>query len=716
MLSLPFFFLSVTALQCAAEDMVIHSANDLIEFSNAVNSGETSFFGATVLLGSDIDFSEGLSELFSPIGNYSGSHFDGTFDGQGHTISNLAMEPPLQFFGLFGFLGGSIRNVVIDSSCSFTIPGLFFNTAYAGSLIGYLSSSDQPCTIENNVNMADITLTEYVEGYFYLGGIAGFADSSGYESSFKNCANYGSIIFSASSPLPVIGGIIGHAYTTSSSNNIYIQNCLNHGSILYYDTPTYEAKIGGIIGYGKGSLNNCVFSGSISSGYSSDKIGSLIGESSGSTIAHSFWTKEGYDICGSGGLSADSDCSFAPLSISLVDDLNEYSTSYSWNSWLLNEDEKSVVFRINNRDGFIAGYKIIILTSLADSSERTFSGWFNDDLLTSSFTDSEVSSDTVLYGMFCGSSYTVGLDVNGGNVSSIPHSHPMAIECNGVYGTLPTPARTEHKFTGWSTEREGGTMVESGSEVISKSDHSLYAQWSLNNYSLTFDFDNGTDPEVRIIGFNTTIEYPKEVSKEGYSFNGWDSVISEMPAHNLTITGLWTPNNYTVKFDVNGGSELSVNEMTVTFNETYGALPEPNRSGFVFIEWTTEKNKSVTNETIVSVTHNHTLYAHWEEIHTSQVEIVFGTKDLSEEDIKEIINKYTDEVFTISKYENSRESGETKIIVSFIDPESAVKFVNKLKVSSGYTQGLVRKIDFVEEGSNSLSMIWCPGLILNMLF
>ena len=98
----------------------ISSASDLIQFSKNVSSG-TSYFGTTVFLDADIDFSGGLSEQFEPIGkisSYSNNYyFQGTFDGQGHTISDLAMNSSSQYVGLFGYSkGATIRNVVLDSS------------------------------------------------------------------------------------------------------------------------------------------------------------------------------------------------------------------------------------------------------------------------------------------------------------------------------------------------------------------------------------------------------------------------------------------------------------------------------------------------------------------------------------------------------------------------------------------------------------------------
>ena len=98
----------------------IKNAEDLIQFSKNVSSG-TNYSGTTVFLDADINLSDGLSEQFGPIGTDSNHNFQGTFDGQGHTISNLAMNSSsLQHVGLLGHSKGTttIRNVVLDSSCS----------------------------------------------------------------------------------------------------------------------------------------------------------------------------------------------------------------------------------------------------------------------------------------------------------------------------------------------------------------------------------------------------------------------------------------------------------------------------------------------------------------------------------------------------------------------------------------------------------------------
>lgn len=52
-------------------------------------------------------------------------------------------------------------------------------------------------------------------------------------------------------------------------------------------------------------------------------------------------------------------------------------------------------------------------------------------------------------------------------------------------------------------------------------------------------FGNGADPDVRAFGFNTTVEYPEDPERKGYDFEGWNSTVDLMPAHDLAIGALW---------------------------------------------------------------------------------------------------------------------------------------------------------------------------------
>ena len=60
-------------------------------------------------------------------------------------------------------------------------------------------------------------------------------------------------------------------------------------------------------------------------------------------------------------------------------------------------------------------------------------------------------------------------------------------------------------------------------------DTTVVAQWTVNNYTLTFDFGNGTSTST-ILTFNETINYPKNLTREGYTFSGWEPRPEKIPA------------------------------------------------------------------------------------------------------------------------------------------------------------------------------------------
>lgn len=81
-----------------------------------------------------------------------------------------------------------------------------------------------------------------------------------------------------------------------------------------------------------------------------------------------------------------------------------------------------------------------------------------------------------------------------------------------------------------------------------------------------------------------------------------------------TKTAIPTP---TVTFDVNGGDALDPNTKNVTYRDTYGELPTPSKDGYHFDGWFTalDGGTQVTSETKVTNSSDHTLYAHWTQIH-----------------------------------------------------------------------------------------------------
>ena len=217
--------------------------------------------------------------------------------------------------------------------------------------------------------------------------------------------------------------------------------------------------LGGIIGVawsGTNNIENCVSGGKITSSKVSNIIGSIVGyiESSSSTIIkHCYWTSDvGWDnIFGIGNSTIDNETKQVTLNTTTVDNLNSYNSS--WNKWLLNTNNKSVTFKVNNGKGFNIFSQLILLPSLAESENHTFSGWFEDEECTKEFTGSSVETETTLYG---GWSYIVTFDPTGG----VATTSSQSIVYGQKYGELPNSNKTGYTFAGWFTDAFDGESIQ----------------------------------------------------------------------------------------------------------------------------------------------------------------------------------------------------------------------------------------------------------------
>ena len=120
------------------------------------------------------------------------------------------------------------------------------------------------------------------------------------------------------------------------------------------------------------------------------------------------------------------------------------------------------------------------------------------------------------------------------------------------------------------------------------------------------------------------------ISRVGYTLTGWhaegwrdfDAQITEYQfnhiksdwsrsatSYEITFYAIWTPNQYTVTFNPNGGS-VSPTTKTVTYDSAYGDLPTPTRTGYTFVGWKLN-GTVITSSTKVQTASNHTLHAEW---------------------------------------------------------------------------------------------------------
>jgi hypothetical protein len=167
-------------------------------------------------------------------------------------------------------------------------------------------------------------------------------------------------------------------------------------------------------------------------------------------------------------------------------------------------------------------------------------------------------------------SYNISFDSAGGSAVA-PISQNFGTD---VVAPQP-PTKTGYTFTGWSPAVPA-TMPAANSTLV--------AQWSVNSYTISFDSAGGSSVTPIIQNFGTPLTAPIAPTRTGYTFAGWSPGIpTTMPAENITLVAQWTINQYRITFDSNGGT--AVNTKTQDFGTPVTTPIAPTRTGYNFLSW-----------------------------------------------------------------------------------------------------------------------------------
>lgn len=203
-----------------------------------------------------------------------------------------------------------------------------------------------------------------------------------------------------------------------------------------------------------------------------------------------------------------------------------------------------------------------------------------------------------LYAQWTANTYTVTFNANGGTTSTASKSVTYA----STYGTLPTPTRTGYTFNGWYTAASSGTKITSSSTVSITAAQTLYAQWTANTYTITYNANGGS-------GAPSATTYT-------YAASGTVALSSTKPTKASVSAG-----SYTITLNAQGGS---VSSTTQTAART---------TSYTFSKWTTAANGTGTSYNAgasfsLSVASNTTLYAQYSSsTSTASVTLLTPTKD-----------------------------------------------------------------------------------------
>ena len=264
------------------------------------------------------------------------------------------------------------------------------------------------------------------------------------------------------------------------------------------------------------------------------------------------------------------------------------------------------------------------------------------------FANGTVSKDMTLVAKWAAHTYTVTYDDNiplksSGNIVGMPDDAVCKYDGDLTLGSAPT--LVGWIFGGWykdedCTERAGSAGdILSNANLATEGTVTLYAKWTADTYTVTYDANRPEMASGEVNGILTTpltLCYDDNYTLAniptltGWTFMGWykDAACTAKVGNagesltkpnlaigeNVTIYAGWKVNRYTVTFDAQGG-ECDVGSKSVTYDSPFGELPIASKSNHTFVGWFTSVNGNnrVESNLMFTFDGNITLYAHYNE-------------------------------------------------------------------------------------------------------
>lgn len=281
-------------------------------------------------------------------------------------------------------------------------------------------------------------------------------------------------------------------------------------------------------------------------------------------------TKPGYTFKG---WYADKD--FTTLTVGIPVGSTEAKTFYA--KW--EQNPYKITWNVNEGDELTGeGYTVEAfygnpITAPSDPARRgyTFGGWYTDGSNFAENTkfktgDKMPEGDVTYYAKWTAIQYTITYNLDGGtNVSGNPAQY--TVETGKI--KLVAPTKMGYAFEGWYSDAERTDRV---AEIAAGStgDVTLYAKWTINQYTVTWETNGGNDPTgsnyTTTADYGTAIVRPDDPTKEAdaqytYTFGGWytDRALTQplddnatVPAENMTVYAKWntTLQTYTVTWHI----------------------------------------------------------------------------------------------------------------------------------------------------------------------
>ncbi|EKF1562620.1 InlB B-repeat-containing protein [Listeria monocytogenes] len=215
----------------------------------------------------------------------------------------------------------------------------------------------------------------------------------------------------------------------------------------------------------------------------------------------------------------------------------------------------------------------------------TFIGWYDAETGGKKWdfaNDLMPGKNVTLYARFASKTYPMTYD-NGGVTTT------ETVDYDGLAEEPTTPTKAGYTFDGWYDAETGGKKWDFAQDKMPANPVTLYARFTMNNYTATFNNDGTTTTQT--VDYQEALTEPTEPTKDGYTFDGWydaqtggnkwNFATNKMPANNITLYARYSVKSYTATFDKEG----TTTTQTANYDSLLTEPAVPTKDGYTFDGW-----------------------------------------------------------------------------------------------------------------------------------
>ena len=298
--------------------------------------------------------------------------------------------------------------------------------------------------------------------------------------------------------------------------------------------------------------------------------------------------------------------------------------------------EYSVYFDSNGGssvDPITANFGETITAPTAPEKEGyTFDGWYldNNTFLNEFEFNTMPDTNPTLYAKW---------NANECSVTFVLSNGENNIVFEGNYGdeiTYPAePERVGYTFDGWFVD-DGTFEIPFTSTTLENGTFTAYAKWNVQNFSIYFNSNGGSNVQPIQAEFGSPITAPTPPTRLGYSFVGWyadsalqtEFVFSTMPAQSCTVYARWQANRYNLSFVTNTNS--SIQSQIRYYDDDLDLPTDLTKANSIFVGWFLDSNLTIPCEYETMPAQNLTVYAKWQDKQLVSVDTSVQTYNIND--------------------------------------------------------------------------------------